>query len=325
MSTDDAAEHPPIDRGRSSAAREAAAAWASLLGSAYALEPLPRVTNPVWQVSTAALPPMVLKQLPLYAPGVDPVTEHRVLTHLLGRGVRVACPVVTDAGSVTALVDGRHWQLQPSLPHRSAPEAVAVEDAGLAATVGSAIGHLDRALASYPGPVGSYTDDPVATLAEVVPELPVELTRLVDPLAGHLHEALADLPRQLTHGDCNDGNVLIGPDGGVGFIDLDHVPVGPRVRDLAYYLASRLHRARADAARTAVAAALPHYLDGYRDSHPLGTRERAALVPLMLLTEIAGAHWALHGWDPDHDEYRRHLATTAWITRRYDQLLASVS
>ena len=62
--------------------------------------------------------------------------------------------------------------------------------------------------------------------------LPGELRALVDPSRDRLWSALTDLPTQLIHGDCNVGNVLV-YDGEVsGYLDLDHLPRGPRVRDL---------------------------------------------------------------------------------------------
>jgi Ser/Thr protein kinase RdoA (MazF antagonist) len=161
-----------------------------------------------------------------------------------------------------------------------------------------------------------------------LPQLPDEVSQLVRPFTHRLAEACTDLPVQLTHGDCNDGNVLVASEGAVGFIDIDHLPSGPRIRDLAYYLASRLHRHldspdTAPRATAALSAVLSCYLAGYHRAYPLTPHEVSAVVPLMLLVEIGGAHWSLHGWEPNVDRYRRNLNSISWLTAQFDDLVRS--
>ena len=53
--------------------------------------------------------------------------------------------------------------------------------------------------------------------------------------------ALADLPIQLIHGDLTPENVMLQQPGVVsGFIDFDHLPLGPRLWDIAKYLSHRI-------------------------------------------------------------------------------------
>ena len=47
-----------------------------------------------------------------------------------------------------------------------------------------------------------------------------------------LKRAFAGLPEQHIHGDSHMGNILLGDAGVVGVIDLDLLPVGPRIYDL---------------------------------------------------------------------------------------------
>lgn len=59
--------------------RAALTAWASLADTR--LTAMPRATNPLWRVDGPG-PTLVLRQLPHYRPGVAPVVEFRVLSHL---------------------------------------------------------------------------------------------------------------------------------------------------------------------------------------------------------------------------------------------------
>lgn len=308
------------------AARTALAAWASLT-STSTMTAMPRTTHPLWRIETIG-PALVLKQLPPYPPGVAPVVEFRVLSHLQGRGVPVALPLLTDQGSLHATVDGRPWVLLPHLPHQTRHHELGPDPAATATAIGAAIGRLDHALAEYPWPVESFTDDPLEVITGKLPELPAEATRLVQPFVELLREACVGLPGQLTHGDCNDGNVLVDRGQVTGIIDVDHLPTGPRVRDLAYYLASRLrshlaHPETSEAATTALAAVVGDYVAGYHSVCPLSGQELRAVVPLMLLVEVGGAHWALNGWAPDDTSYRRSLQSIAWIAHHFDALARS--
>ena len=91
-------------------------------------------------------------------------------------------------------------------------------------------------------------------------------------------EALTGLPCQHIHGDSHSGNILLHHGQVSGFIDLDHLPLGPRVYDLGYLMAdlmkNRLYRAKALAQCLSVLGAL---LRGYEEETPLTERERAAL------------------------------------------------
>jgi Ser/Thr protein kinase RdoA (MazF antagonist) len=288
---------------------------------------MPQTRNPLWRLDGPG-PTLVLKRLPQYPAGVEPVVEFRVLSHLQACGVPVAVPVPTDHGALHAVVEGHLWAVMPFLPHQSARSELAAGAAEAATAVGAAIGLLDRALDSFPWRVGSFVDDPVTTISTTLPDLPVEATRLVDPFIDRLRDTCADLPAQLTHGDCNDGNVLVDRGRVTGFIDVDHLPTGPRVRDLAYYLASRLrtrlgHPDTAEFETAALSSVFGNYVSGYHEAYPLTEQERDAIVPLMVLVEVGGAHWALNGWEPSPTDYRRSLHSLIWMTRHFDSLADS--
>jgi Ser/Thr protein kinase RdoA (MazF antagonist) len=310
----------------------ALAAWESVVGAARP-EPMDQVHNPIWKVTGEDGREWVLKHLPQWPPGVGPVEEYRVLSYLQASGLPVAVPVVTDTGLIahnadnlgTDPIEKRQtgtdaYALIPLLPND--PELH--ESPELAHTIGRGIGRLDRVLAECPWHVTSYADDPAPEiLGDDYVKLPGELCDLVDPLRHQLWAALTDLPNQLTHGDCNVGNVLVHGGEVSGFIDFDHLPRSPRVRDLSYYLASRLLVHRIDGDPSAMAAVLRHYVEGYHAAHPLTDRERTAVVPLLLTALIGGAGWCLHGWVPDPAGYQRNLQAIEWVASRYDELVAA--
>lgn len=292
--------------------------------------PMPRVTNSLWRVEATGGRSYVLKLLPEYPPGASPVEEFRVLCHLQEWGIPVALPVVSDEGRINVGVGDRAVALMPLLPSSSETYEVREGAGDIAFAVGRAIGQLDEALAACPWVIDSFVDDPGGTPGSALPGLPDEVTALVEPLVPQLAAAVADLPTQLTHGDCNHGNVLVNNGSVTGFLDLDHLPAGPRVRDLVSYVGSRLrghlsHRDTADRDATAMVELLGPYVAGYHSANPLTTAEIRAVVPMMLLVEIAGANWCLHGWVRDLDNYRDHETSIRWIVDHFDQMSEQVS
>ncbi|MGH2968976.1 MAG: phosphotransferase enzyme family protein, partial [Solirubrobacteraceae bacterium] len=219
--------------------KQALEAWQTILGTATT-EPLPTVTNSLWHVSAEDNREYVLKQLPEYPPGAGPIDEFRVVSFLQSRGIPVAPPIITDDGHIFTERNDRRYALLPKLPNDHGNHDLGPQAATTAYNIGEAIGRIDKALAECPWPVRSFEDDPAKDLPESMDKLPKEVTKIVASLTDRLTEAVADLPRQRAVGDCNEGNVLVYGTEVSGFIDLDHLPISPRVRDLAYYLVSRL-------------------------------------------------------------------------------------
>lgn len=304
-------------------------AWSADLTFARA-DPLPQVTNPVWLAMTDDQRQFVLKELPEYPPGVGPVDEFRVLCHLASVGIPVALPVITDDGRLMATIGEQRYSLLPWFAHDDGNHELRADAAVICRSIGGAIGRLDAALAACPWQPPSFVDDPAReVLDDTLPKLP-ELASMVAPVKDRLWKAVHDLPTQLTHGDCNTGNVLIRATDVVGFLDLDHLPIGPRVRDLSYFLASRLrhhlaHQPTAEHDSRAWIAALPHYLAGYRSALPLTDRELAAMVPLIVVTEIGSTAWCVNGWVPDPIGYQRGLDVVTWLIAHLDELTAAVT
>lgn len=302
-------------------------AWQTNLTFVQA-EPLPLVTNPVWLVVTEDERRFVLKELPEFPPGAGPVDEFRVLSHLAVTNVPVAVPVITDDARLWTVVGERKYMLLPWIEHDDRNHELGVDAAAAARAIGHALGRLDAALAACPWRPPSFVDDPARqVLGETVPQLP-DLVELIAPLKERLWSATCDLPSQLAHGDCNTGNVLIRGTDVVAFLDFDHLPVGPRVRDLSYYLASRLRRHLADADTVdrdvhAWMAVLSDYIAGYHAAHPLSAQEIDAIVPLILVIEIGHTAGCVQGWVPDPAGYHRGLRTVSWLTTHLDDVIAA--
>jgi Ser/Thr protein kinase RdoA (MazF antagonist) len=311
--------------GNITAARTALEAWESVVGAAK-LEPLPLVTNPVWRVDAEDGRQFVLKYLPETAPGVEPVEQFRVLCHLQSAGVPVVLPIITDSGSIRMPAGERSYALMPLVPSDRSNHELGTEASATACAIGTAIGQMDKALADCPWQVHSYIDDPAPEiLGKVFPKLPAEITRPVSPFVDQLWAAVSKLPTQRTVGDCNTGNVLVHDSRVSAFIDLDHLPMGPRVWDLSDYLVSRLrmHLSQPDSAErdtAAMLAVLGRYVAGYHQTYPLTQRELTAVVPLILVIDIGLAGWRLHGWVPDPEGYQQCVRSISWITANLDVL-----
>jgi Ser/Thr protein kinase RdoA (MazF antagonist) len=187
--------------------------------------------------------------------------EHRLLLYLNDRGVPVPAPLSADDGLTYvrhpgsgAAVYTLHVMLPPSGAKRSdsrkgGPTVPTWEQPEVWTNVGAAIGRLHRALAAYPGEIVSWHMAlPERVRSSALPsvrrtlrgEQLATLDAVFDGLTEEVCAALAELPEQHIHGDCHGGNILIADGDVSGFIDLDHVPLAPRVYDLFHLPPDRL-------------------------------------------------------------------------------------
>lgn len=202
--------------------------------------------------------------------------EARVLRHLAGRGVGVAEYLPTDRAKLYAGAIEDSFVLMPRLAND--PFGVA-EVLALEPSIGAALANLHLALATYPRAVNSYTEHLDQSLARDL-MLPPDIAGAFAGQRRQLVEQLADLPLQLIHGDLTPENVLLRRPGVVsGFIDFDHLPMAPRVWDIAKYLSRRIRlRWRDGPAGTGRRLDhLPGFLNGYHRTNPLTPAEIAAL------------------------------------------------
>jgi Ser/Thr protein kinase RdoA (MazF antagonist) len=121
----------------------------------------------------------------------------------------------------------------------------------------------------------------------------------------------AHLPRQLLHGDLHEGNVIL-DDTGACLIDFDKMMVGPRIFDLAKFIATSCFLANTEArlARRKVEGLMA----GYQEVDRLTDAERASIGPLCM---IVNAENALYGFASERREViHRAEAVGRWWARR---------
>jgi Ser/Thr protein kinase RdoA (MazF antagonist) len=302
--------------------RERLAAWQSVLGEA-SVEPLAQTYGDnAWVVSAADGSEYILKRFHTIAVG-EPLLrlacEHRVLTHLHRYGVPVAVPLVTDDARLYASDGSDVYVLSPRLPGEQGSPESRPDAAAVYTRIGAAFGLLHEALAEYPHAVPSYvvvaaeglTPESLAPIREFDESLANKVDRLRDDLIARLD----GLPRQLLHGDPHDGNLLLSDGQVTGFIDIDHLPVGPRIGDLARYLANRMLGpiASPDELMPRFRTLVIALLDGYASVNPLPPAERAAIYPAILLRALSNVTWCVSQADRTSSYVTDSVRTAHWL------------
>lgn len=259
-------------------------------------------------------------------------SEYRVLLHLWKSGLPVALPVSTDQGQLFAA--GRPgdpiYTLTPLLP-ADEDDGSALHPPDVYTNIGAAIGRLHTALRSYPHDFPSWTIDLIPrTFSEAIrdvtaglatPELRLLLT-VVDRRRDAMVDSMADLPTQRIHGDCHGGNILVHRGEVSGLVDLDHLPIGPRIYDLAYFIANQTalpdRQQFADLA-SPLLLAISNLVTGYDSMNKLSSKERASLpaVTLAVQLQLIGWHFSQPGLSGSH----LHLHGFYWLDKHYEALI----
>lgn len=242
------------------------------------------------------------------------------------QGVPVAAPVSLDGDPQAFLAgaDGRRYWLAPYLA-----VGCPVETPNWYANTGSAIAHLHRALAAYPGTIHSWRMDLVGdTLKVDAPLLREYLAgtegaafgRAVGYLAQRLPGRLPGLPAQYIHGDCHGGNIVWDSERVSGFIDLDHLPWGPRVYDLGYFLADiAKNRFRRRGNIAGWFAGLRPFLRGYQSGLALSEAEVTILPAVMMAAQVRFAAWFARHEDPERVQF--NLEALYWLDEQSGRIL----
>ena len=259
--------------------------------------------------------------------------EARILRHMARQGVRVAEFLPTDRAMLYAGKVEDSFVLIPRLPseHFNAAELVSLEE-----TIGGAVAELHLALAMYPWPANSYAE----TLSESLEQdlmLPPDVVAGFASRRGSMIAALADLPTQLIHGDLTPENVLLRRPGAVsGFIDFDHLPLGPRIWDIAKYLSRRIRLRWRQGSRASDLGRLDHlagFLTGYHQTNPLDSAEIEALPAGIAAGNVleASYHREIVAGTlprrklPDHHAVLADTVEAAgWHLANYEEIAAAV-
>ncbi|MFE7603896.1 phosphotransferase enzyme family protein [Brachybacterium paraconglomeratum] len=256
-------------------------AWSTLLGDHPAIDPaLPG--RELWPVTAEDGRRYVLKRLGPWR-NLPVADQARVLAHLTRTAVRVAEFLVTEEASMFAGAPEDSFVLMPHLPHDdiAAAQALPVEE-----LVGRSVAALHQSLAAHPWDAHSYRERIAEGLADL--HVPEDVRDGFDARRDEVLARIAPLPLQLVHGDLTPDNVLVSrADGTVSFIDLDHLPLAPRVFDLAKYLSRRLRRLPLPAA----ARNVERFVAGYHRASPLAAEEIGALLAMILAMNLLEASW----------------------------------
>jgi len=230
--------------------------------------------------------------------------EYQLLLHLDQSSVPVAVPLLAQDGRPYVEHGDRIYSLSPYL--LPADEEGADDLRVTYEHMGIAIAQLHEALATYPGEITSWTmaltlrvfDDAIPAIREHLRG--EELQRFDSCLAGidaDMRSALADLPVRRIHGDCHTGNLLLHNNRVAGFIDLDHLPVGPAIYDICSALVDQVKWSIRDREHTSTwLGAFDRAITGYERVIPLLQREKAAIWYGMLAIQLLFAYWLFeHG------------------------------
>lgn len=256
-------------------------AWSTLLGDHPRINPaLPG--RELWPVTAEDGRRYVLKRLGSWR-NLPVADQARVLAHLTRTGVQVAEFLVTDEAAMFAGAPEDSFVLMPHLPHDDlAPaQALPVEE-----LVGRSVAALHESLAAYPWDAHSYRERIVEGLSEL--HVPEDVRDEFRARRDEVLARIASLPLQLVHGDLTPDNVLVSrAEGTVSFIDLDHLPLAPRVWDLAKYLSRRLRRLPPSTA----AQNVERFVASYHRASPLAAEEIHALPAMILAMNLLEASW----------------------------------
>jgi Ser/Thr protein kinase RdoA (MazF antagonist) len=304
--------------------------WAGLVGDAH---PEPVNSASLWRIDSAADGGTYLLKRRIQLGAGDQrlrlAGEYRILTYLAAAGLPVAVPMVTDDAKLYAVDNGVIYTLTPELP--AGPSK---DDDALLLEIGASVARLHGALADCPYGIESWEIRPAErAFDEAWPRLQTGLPRdlweilaqAITPLRSDLIAELNGLPVQRIHGDCHAGNIL-SVDGRVsGFIDLDHLPTGPRAYDLAYYLASGLNwligqQAEPSEEQTRITKT---FLQGYWSVSELSSAEVSAITPAMIAVQLILAEWHLRA--DSMQQVQQALKTVLWLADRYDSGRADTS
>lgn len=259
--------------------------------------------------------------------------EARILRHLARQGVRVAEFLPTDRATLYAGAVEDSFVLIPRL---ASDQFNAVELVSLEEKIGGALAELHGALSRYPWPANSYAEKLSESLEQEL-MLPPDVAEGFARRRDSMIVALADLPTQLIHGDLSPENVLLQrPNAVSGFIDFDHLPIGPRIWDIAKYLSRRIRLRWRQGSPASDLGRLDHlagFLIGYHKLNPLGSAEIEALpsaiaagnvLEASYFQEIAAGTLPRRKL-PDHDAVLADTVEAAgWHLANYEEVAAAV-
>lgn len=264
--------------------REVLNAWRSKLGATPQLK-LHSEGRELWRVAGSSGDRYFLKRLGPWR-NLPLEDEAAVLEFLSDRGIRTTPFVPTDNGSLFAGEIEDSFVLIPEIGNQEiSPEMLLEQEHA----IGTEIARLHQVLAEYPGEVNSYRESVLDSLGDEL-NLPYELKERLAPRIPAMLASFAGLPEQLIHGDLTPDNIVLGEHGTPpGFIDFEHLPVGPRIWDIAKYVSRRFRTRWYGESGPSDTDRLNHAINairGYDAAGPMDYIEKAALPAAILAANI---------------------------------------
>jgi Ser/Thr protein kinase RdoA (MazF antagonist) len=257
-----------------------------------------------------------------------------VLRHVARAGLRVPIPLRSRSAQPAVSFRGRFYLLSEFIEAGEYPSEPELR-AELFFQTGQAIARLHLALASYPDPAVSrqtWREDLAGRVAEWISALGVGLPepqatvvkRVGRARGAAIETALQGLPEQLIHRDCHPGNILVDGTRVIGFIDCDHLCIGPRLFDLACYAVHHLKWETDDPAATQRwLTDLPYLLMGYQSRQNWSQAEAAALPYAMLAYHLLLSHWFMGL--PQPESIALEVRALDWIDRHFDAIVTAAT
>jgi Ser/Thr protein kinase RdoA (MazF antagonist) len=244
----------------------------------------------------------------------------------------VALPQRDRSGHPSHLYEGNRFTLSPFL--ETGRSWLELDEAGLRrlnANCGAAIGRLHNSLASFPQANLEQrtwrTDFSEPWFNDIIQNIQKHLAPperkafvpILDESAVDIQASARGLPEQLIHRDCHHGNIVVQGEQVTGFVDCDHLSLGPRVFDLANFVIHMIKHSVNVPQRTAEWFRLfPAVLQGYQHTNPLGTREQQAVYWMLLGILILFVDWFYKTGSPE--KALSDLEAFAWIARNRKQI-----
>ncbi len=292
----------------------------------------------VFRVERAAGAPMILKNIGKDSPQVTArfAFEYEVLCQLDRYGVAVALPIPNRKGELLVAKDGHFFTLSPYLTSNN--QWLELDFEGLKRlnhNCGAAIGKLHAALAAFPTEGLEHrtwkTVLPDMLFDHSIPVIQRSTTQqereafdaIIADIAVDMRATTENLPMQLIHRDCHHGNIVVNGEQVSGFIDCDHLSIGPRVFDLADFIVHMIKQDVTDLERTAAWFGLfPAVIQGYEKETPLLKEEKQALYYVMVGVLLMLAGWFFETGDAV--KARSELEAIRWMYQHRQEILDQI-
>jgi Ser/Thr protein kinase RdoA (MazF antagonist) len=257
--------------------------------------------------------------------------EYEVLLHLQAAGLPVAVPLPDRLGRLAVPWREHLYTLSPCLPNDGATLALAGRHR-LLRNYGATIAQMHRALATFPqdrlpdwiGRVELASEVLDTGFPIILPYLEgrqaEEFQAMAAGLARTMPIAFKQLPQQLIHRDCHAENLLSCGTEVTGIVDWDHLTIGPRILDVAYFAVQLAKRqVRNPEAMARWLDDLPLLLAGYEAEIALLEEEKAAFPYVLVSVPVLFAYWAIETGHGD-DYIQTELDTIAWLHRNLEEV-----